>query len=165
HSTGRREIEHPVENPRQSPAPSITTALQASPNRPPVRFTLSGRILSRTSVTASTSSTAQNTVHFPHASVGPNASAHAANSAPVRNSTTGYSAEIGVLQFRQRPRNTSQLSSGTLSYGAIGFPHLGQCEGGRTMDSPAGIRRMHTFRKLPTTRPSTKAKATIMLRL
>ena len=72
----------------------------------------------------------------------------------MKNSTAGYIAEILVLQFRHFPPRMSQLKTGMLSYGAIGFPHFGQLDAGRTMDFSAGMRRMHTFRKLPMTMPN-----------
>src|SRR3954452_952095 len=56
-------------------------------------------------------------------------------------------------QCRQRPRSTSQDSTGTLSRGEIGVSQPGQCEGGRTTDSPRGTRQMTTLRKEPMTRP------------
>jgi hypothetical protein len=39
--------------------------------------------------------------------------------------------------------------------------HLGQCDGGRTTDSPLGIRAMQTFRKLPTMAPKRKVSTAI----
>ena len=36
------------------------------------------------------------------------------------------------------------------------FLHLGQCDGGRTTDSPVGMRAMQTLRKLPTMAPKRK---------
>ncbi len=35
-------------------------------------------------------------------------------------------------------------------------PQPGQCDGGSTMDSSRGIRRMQTFRKLPISKPKQK---------
>jgi hypothetical protein len=40
-------------------------------------------------------------------------------------------------------------------------PHLGQREAGATMEIPAGIRVMQTFRKLPMTSPKRKKTAMI----
>jgi hypothetical protein len=71
--------------------------------------------------------------------------------------------EIFVLQLRHFPRRISQLRTGMLSYGAIAFPHLGQLDAGRTIDLSAGMRKMHTFRKLPTTSPNKNAPRGITL--
>jgi len=65
--------------------------------------------------------------------------------------------EIFVLQFRHFPPRISQLKTGILSYAAIGFPHLVQLDAGKTIDFSAGIRSMHTFKKLPMTRPNKNA--------
>jgi len=48
-----------------------------------------------------------------------------------------------------------------LSHGLIGLPHFGQADGGETMDFPAGIRRMQTFKKLPIAKPNANATAPI----
>src|SRR5688500_2773597 len=48
--------------------------------------------------------------------------------------------------------------TGTLSYHLRRLPHLGQCEGGVTSDSPRGSRQTTTFRKLPTHAPKAKRK-------
>ena len=49
-----------------------------------------------------------------------------------------------------------------LSYGRIGALQSGQCEAGKTIDSPLGRRWMQTFRKLPTNAPKTNtAKVSI----
>ncbi len=45
-----------------------------------------------------------------------------------------------------------------LSYQEMGVPQPGQRDRGRTTDSPAGTRAMTTFRKLPTTAPTTTAQ-------
>src|SRR3954447_20205050 len=58
-----------------------------------------------------------------------------------------------VPQCRQRPRSRSQEMTGMLSRGAISVPQDGQCEGGRTMDSPRGTRQMTTLRNEPMRRP------------
>ncbi len=57
----------------------------------------------------------------------------------------------------------SQLRTGILSYGAIALLHLGQLDAGRTIDLPAGMRNMQTFRKLPITKPTKKAPRGITL--
>jgi len=51
-----------------------------------------------------------------------------------------YRDEMLVLQWRQRPRRISQLSTGMLSYKAIGCLHFGQAERGVTTESPKGKR-------------------------
>ena len=56
-------------------------------------------------------------------------------------------------QLRQRPRNSSHETTGTLSYGLTGAPQPGQCDPGLTSDSPAGTRWATTLRKLPMTSP------------
>src|SRR6185436_18884977 len=72
---------------------------------------------------------------------------------PTAISTAGYWIEIGARHQRQRPRSHSQATTGTLSNGAIPFPHEGQREGGETTDSPRGRRWMQTFANEPKTRP------------
>src|SRR5579864_3360986 len=84
---------------------------------------------------------------------------------PVSSSTAGYIAEIFVLQFRHLPPRKIQLRTGMLSYGAIAFPHFVQLDEGRTMDLSAGMRRMHTFKKLPMTNPSRNTPRGITPRL
>lgn len=56
-----------------------------------------------------------------------------------------------------------QLNTGRLSYGLIGEPHPGQRDPGETIDTPAGIRVMQTFRKLPIASPKRKNTAMITL--
>ena len=46
-----------------------------------------------------------------------------------------------------------------MSYQAIGVAQRGQREPGRTIDSSAGSRWMHTFRKLPMQAPAVKTSA------
>src|SRR6476661_9675196 len=77
----------------------------------------------------------------------------------VSSSISGYWTEIGAWQPRQRPRSTSHDTMGMLSYHRSPTPHLGQCDGGRTIDSlgSAPQRRMQTLRKLPITAPNTPA--------
>ena len=84
----------------------------------------------------------------------------AAKAAAVPSSTSGYRAAIGVPQQRERPRSSSQLSTGTLSRAAIGAPQAGQALPGRTTDSPAGTRCTTTLRKEPIRSPSTAASTT-----
>ena len=45
-----------------------------------------------------------------------------------------------------------------LSYGRMAVPHFGQAEAGSTIDLPAGIRTMQTFKKLPMISPKRKTK-------
>src|SRR6202034_3131652 len=80
---------------------------------------------------------------------------------PVSSSTTGYIHEIGVLHARHLPPSSSQLTTGMLSHGLIAAPHFGQAEAGSTTDFRSGIRTMHTFRKLPITRPNRAANTPI----
>src|SRR3954468_7897994 len=61
-------------------------------------------------------------------------------------------------QCRQRPRSRSQEMTGMLSRGAISVPQAGQCDGGRTMDSPRGTRQMTTLRNEPMRRPKIPQK-------
>src|SRR5437879_6955006 len=68
----------------------------------------------------------------------------------------GYRAEIGSLQYRQRPLRKIHPNTGILSYHASGVLHFGQCDGGVTSDSPRGSRHTTTFKKLPTHAPSAK---------
>src|SRR3954467_4887911 len=62
--------------------------------------------------------------------------------------------EIGVPQWRHRPRRSSQDTTGMSSRGVIGSPHLGQCDRGRTTDSPRGTRQITTLRNDPISRPN-----------
>jgi hypothetical protein len=80
----------------------------------------------------------------------------AENRTAVSNSTTKYLAEILRPQQRALPRKNSQDSIGMFSQNGIGVPHS-HLDLGNMTDCPAGIRHMHTFRKLPTQAPSTKA--------
>src|SRR5258708_39909333 len=68
-----------------------------------------------------------------------------------------------IAPYDNIPPRIIQLRTGILSYGAIALPHLGQLDAGRTIDLSAGMRRMHTFRKLPTTRPNKNAPRGITL--
>src|SRR5271163_3067372 len=71
---------------------------------------------------------------------------------------TGYIGEIGSAQERHLPPSHSQPKIGTLSYALIGVKQRGQREPGATIESPSGMREMHTFRKLPITIPKRKKK-------
>src|SRR5947209_13669475 len=51
--------------------------------------------------------------------------------------------------------------TGMLSRGEIGLSQPGQCEGGRTTDSPRGTRQMTTLRNDPMSRPSTPQKIAV----
>jgi hypothetical protein len=75
---------------------------------------------------------------------------------PVKSSISAYLGDIGALQYLHMPFKKSQLKTGTRSMGFKGVLHLGQCEGGMTMDSPSGRRYMTTFKKLPIKSPSIK---------
>src|ERR1017187_8604123 len=77
-----------------------------------------------------------------------------ANQAPTASSTAGYLHEIPAPQSRHRPRSTTQLSTGTLSYHRTACPQFMHRDPGRTIDSCAGSRQMHTFRKLPRSSPT-----------
>src|SRR5438105_14069142 len=57
-------------------------------------------------------------------------------------------------QDRQRPRSISHDRTGTLSIGATGASHCGQCDGGRTTDWRSGTRWMTTLRNEPTASPT-----------
>src|SRR5690554_124248 len=79
--------------------------------------------------------------------------------APVRASTRAYCPEIGAPQSRHFARKKiAHEMIGILSYQRIPASHRGQWLGGCTTESPAGTRKMTTFRKLPTTAPKTNAK-------
>jgi hypothetical protein len=51
----------------------------------------------------------------------------------------------------------SHDATGMLSRAFIRVPQLGQCDGGRTIDSPRGTRQTTTFRKLPAAAPNSAA--------
>src|SRR5690242_8762679 len=68
-------------------------------------------------------------------------------------------------QSRQRPRSSSHETTGISSRGRMPASQAGQCERGRTTDSPRGTRWMTTFRNDPTTRPTAAAKTTRKLLL
>src|ERR1035437_5492925 len=65
---------------------------------------------------------------------------------------------MGAPQRRQRPRRSSQDTTGTLSKNATGVPQEGQREPGWTTESPRGNRWMHTFAKEPTIAPVAKKR-------
>ena len=68
------------------------------------------------------------------------------------NSTSGYLNAIFPPQQRAFPRRTNQDMIGMLSNHFMFFPHL-QCDCGRAIDSPLGILKMQTFKKLPMQAP------------
>src|SRR5271170_1153690 len=70
----------------------------------------------------------------------------------------GYIGEMGSAQDRHLPPNQSQPRIGTLSYGLMDVRQRGHRDPGATIESPSGMREMHTFRKLPTTIPKRKKK-------
>ena len=84
---------------------------------------------------------------------------------PTAASTNAYRHPIQAPQVLHRPRNTSQLTSGTFSHQASVRPQLRQCEGGLTMLSPTGQRVRHTFRKLPKASPSSAANTVPKMRI
>src|SRR3712207_5023026 len=63
-----------------------------------------------------------------------------------------------VPQSRQRPRSSSQESTGTLSYGRTGVAHAGHAERGLTSEPPRGRRWATTFRNEPSRRPAKPAR-------
>jgi hypothetical protein len=73
-----------------------------------------------------------------------------------------YRGEIGILQLAHLPRNASQLKIGIFCHQRIRELHLGQCDGGKTTDSPRGARQMTTFKKLATHAPNIKLNAYAM---
>ena len=82
----------------------------------------------------------------------------AKNNAPPSNSIRMYRGEIGALQFAHLPRKASHERIGMFWYHLIGALHLGQCDGGLTIDSPRGTRQITTLRKLAMHAPSPKLK-------
>src|SRR6266540_4464781 len=64
---------------------------------------------------------------------------------------------MGDRQDRQRPRSSSQETSGRLSRQAIGVSQAGQRDPGRTTDSRRGTRWMTTLANEPAARPSSPA--------
>src|SRR3989441_12496108 len=66
---------------------------------------------------------------------------------------------IGVAHARQRPRRTTNDTSGTLSYQAMGAPQPGHAERGAHRLRLSGSRAITTFRKLPRTRPKSTTTA------
>lgn len=80
---------------------------------------------------------------------------------PVIASIMIYLGEMGSLQEEHLPFKASQLMMGIFSHAVIQCPHLGQREGGETMDSPLGMRQIHTLRKLPIQHPKIKANILI----
>src|SRR5438876_1758039 len=65
---------------------------------------------------------------------------------------------MGSPQSRQRPRSSSQESTGTLSRARIGVPQDGHRDPGDTMDSRRPIRWTTTFKNEPTSRPPMPAR-------
>src|SRR6476661_8675669 len=105
------------------------------------------------------SRTVANTAARSASRLGPWRQTMKAQMSAVSSSISGYWTEIGAWQPRQRPRSTSHDTMGMLSYHWSPTPHLGQCDGGRTIDSfgSAPQRRMQTLRKLPIIAPNTPA--------
>src|SRR5215471_3419019 len=119
------------------PSAGVTNRLATNPIAKPVKFTTSGRSLSRRSVNTNTNRMAENAAHLSASNEIPNASKQAKNRSPVSSSTAGYIAEIGFLHFRHLPQSSSQLTTGMLSYGRMGVPHFGQADAGATIDFSA----------------------------
>src|SRR6266699_2710973 len=65
---------------------------------------------------------------------------------------------MGFKHHLQRPRSTTQEKIGMLSRHAIGCLHEGHRERGRTTDWPVGMRKLQTFRKLPSMAPNAPAR-------
>src|SRR5215208_3724195 len=65
---------------------------------------------------------------------------------------------MGARQCRQRPRSSSQPSTGRLSRQPTGSPQDGQHQAGRTIDSPRGTRWMTTLANDPKASPSSPAR-------
>ncbi len=61
---------------------------------------------------------------------------------------------IAAFSAQQKPTEDRNI----VVSGLIGFSHRGQRDPGETTESPAGIREMQTFRKLPMTMPNRKKK-------
>ena len=78
---------------------------------------------------------------------------------PATSSTVGYTQPIEVPQVRQRPRSSSQESTGTLSRQESSVPQLMHAEAGATIERLSGTRAATTFRKLPIASPGTNATA------
>jgi hypothetical protein len=57
---------------------------------------------------------------------------------PVASSTSGYITEIGDAQVRHRPRNATQLMTGTFSNHASPRLQFVQRDAGHTIDSRRG---------------------------
>src|SRR6202034_501120 len=74
----------------------------------------------------------------------PKCSQHAANTAPVNNSTRKYRAEISRLQLAHRAPSQTHVTSGIFKYQGIEYPQCGQWDGGRTTLSLRGSRWMQT---------------------
>src|SRR5579872_3614004 len=92
-----------------------TNTLKITPIAKPVSVSLSGSNFVSASVKINPSSRNENAQYFTVESVNPKYQYEVKNSAPVNISMTKYLGEIGALQCRQRPRKTSQLSTGRLS--------------------------------------------------
>src|SRR5713226_5704126 len=68
----------------------------------------------------------------------PKCQATHADSRPVANSTRGYRAEILVLHEAQRPRRSSQLTTGMFCQALMGALQAGQAERGMLKVSRSG---------------------------
>src|ERR1700737_3345524 len=83
----------------------------------------------------------------------------AAQTRPVRISTTGYLTEMCTPQLRHLARRIRKEARGMLSYHAIGCSQPGQREPGETTEKPRGTRKTATLAKLPNATPKTNATA------
>src|SRR5688500_2302605 len=148
-----------VQGPTNGPlSPMKTPVIDAARRkRKPVTVKPSGIVYVRRSVTAMPSSSVANTARRSAVNVGPYALTDSSQMTAVVSSIEGYSGEMGSEQPRQRPRNSSQLSTGTLSYQAIPALQRGHRDRGLTTLSPAGQRVMQTLRNDPTQAPTSAA--------
>src|SRR5215472_15620567 len=126
------------------------------PSAKPGQVTKSGSKRTRTSVIANTTIRQEKRIHFPASAVRPKRKKQPTKRRPVSSSMSGYIGEMGSLQQRHFPPSQSHPRMGTLSYGLMGVRQRGQRDPGDTMETPSGMRVMHTFRKLPITMPSRK---------
>src|SRR5690242_495304 len=101
------------------------------------------------SVAESTTSVAQKNDAIAASAVKPNVQKQAATRMAVASSTAGYRQEISVLQVRQRPRRSSQETTGMLSRHESSVPQLMHADGGDTTERCSGTRAATTFRNDP----------------
>ena len=75
------------------------------------------------------------------------------DSFPVLFIIFAYFFLLRFLQTDILKQRIIQPKMGMLCHGRIFAPHLGQCDAGKAMFMPRGIRYAKTFKKLPTTEP------------